>query len=132
MNAVQGTRSRERRHATAHRFEMTVTATENASLIRVAGPLDVHYSRTFLEKARPLCAGEKRVILDLRNTDYVDSAGVRALIELDHRLGSGKGELRLVVMPSSRVERVLSLLKLLERFRVHPTLTEAWIEKLPD
>ena len=95
-------------------------------MVRVTGPLDIQHSSEFLEELRPLCDHPRVVVVDLRSADYVDSSGVRALMQLDERLSATKGELRLVIQPESRVARVLTLLRLIEQLRVYPSPAEAW------
>jgi anti-anti-sigma regulatory factor len=55
-------------------------------------------------------------LVDLRRAPWVDSAGVRALLQLQEELRAGDGELRLLLQPGSRVERTLSLLRLTPLF----------------
>ena len=47
------------------------------------------------------------LVIDLSNVSYLDSAGVRMLAELDHRLGWRAQILRVVAPESSRSRRVL-------------------------
>lgn len=69
----------------------------------------------------------RRVVLDLRTADYLDSQGVRALLRLQDGLRAAGGELRLVCRPGSSVERVLRLLQLEEAFPVFTGVQDAWI-----
>ena len=46
-------------------------------------------------------------MIDLSNVSYLDSAGVRMLAELDHRLGWRAQALRVVAPETSRSRRVL-------------------------
>ena len=47
------------------------------------------------------------LVIDLSNVSYLDSAGVRMLAELDHRLGWRAQSLRVVAPETSRSRRVL-------------------------
>ena len=47
------------------------------------------------------------LVIDLSNVSYLDSAGVRMLAELDHRLGWRAQALRVVAPETSRSRRVL-------------------------
>jgi anti-anti-sigma factor len=49
------------------------------------------------------------LVLDLTDTSYLDSAGVRILFDLARRLRTRRQELRLVVPPEGVVRRVLVL-----------------------
>ena len=95
-------------------------------LARLSGPLDAEASQRLLERLRPLCASRK-LVLDLRWASFVDSQGVRALLELHDLLHQAHGELRLVVQPRSGVARTLTLLQLNTHFRLFPSASEAWI-----
>lgn len=88
-------------------------------------PLDLEHSGAFLDRARALCRTCHCLVVNLDAAEFVDSAGVRALLALAGELETAGKELRLVVRPGSRVERTLSLLRLLERFHTCRTLEEA-------
>jgi anti-anti-sigma factor len=49
------------------------------------------------------------LVIDLSNVSYLDSAGVRMLAELDHRLGWRAQALRVVAPETSRSRRVLAI-----------------------
>jgi anti-anti-sigma factor len=98
-------------------------------LVRMEGPLDQEHARGFLTCARSFCQGARRVLLDVRRLRFVDSAGVRALLELQSEVENTQGTLRLAVQPGSRVARTLSLLQLLGRFGIGDLETEAWLNQ---
>jgi anti-anti-sigma factor len=107
-------------------FDLRVVESGGMVLGRVAGPLDVEHAPEFLARLQALCDTRRRLVVDLRRADYVDSAGVRALLKVQELLEPSGGELRLVVLPGSRVERTLRLLQLLQRFRVYESASAAW------
>lgn len=129
--AVAGMTPIDERRLAAHHFEVSVTGGERHSMVRVSGPLDIQSTPQLLEKVLPLCGPGRRLVLDLRTADYVDSSGVRGMMEVEERLAADRGELRLVVQPGSRVERVLNLLHLTNRFHLYNSSSEAWQEKTP-
>ena len=49
------------------------------------------------------------LVIDLSDVSYLDSAGVRMLAELDHRLGWRAQALRVVAPEASRSRRVLAI-----------------------
>jgi anti-sigma B factor antagonist len=57
------------------------------------------------------CVGDDApgLVIDLSDTTYLDSAGVRILFDLARRLRTRRQELRLVVPPEGVVRRVLVL-----------------------
>jgi anti-sigma B factor antagonist len=64
------------------------------------------------------------LVIDLSNVSYLDSAGVRMLAELDHRLGWRAQALRVVAPETSRSRRVLAIAGL-ERVLSMDTSVEA-------
>lgn len=120
----------DERKVARDQFEVQVSGGERASMVRVTGPLDIQHTPRFLEKVLPLCRAGRRVVVDLHGADYADSSGIRGLMQLEERLGSEHGELRLVVRAGSRVERVIDLLRLRDRLNVYTSTAEAWAEKL--
>ncbi len=90
-------------------------------LARVRGEVDLSNAplvREQLLDAIPNTA--KALVLDLSDTDYLDSSGVRLIFELAERLGRRGQELELVVPDASAVMRVLVLT---EVHRVVPMAT---------
>ena len=110
----------------AQSFELRLAETGKQVLVRVDGPLDVEHSPEFLRKLQPLCGSARRVVADLRRADYIDSAGVRALLKLQGQLRPNQGELVLVVDPGSRAMRTLKLLRLDNQFRMFDRASDAW------
>lgn len=92
----------------------------------VVQPLDVAGAVPLLEQARRLSQNCRCLVVDLARAEFVDSAGVRALLEIATELESRGRELRLVLKPGSRVERTFKLLCLMQRFQVFPDLKSAW------
>ena len=110
-------------------FELTLVESGCMLMARVDGPLDIQTTAGFLERLQPCCAPGRRLVLDLREAEYIDSTGVRALLLLQERLEAVQGEIRLVVRPGSRVVRTLTLLDLQERFAFYESASEAWTRR---
>jgi anti-sigma B factor antagonist len=108
------------------RFEVQISETGQSALALVRGPLDQDTAPRLRTRLAGYLHGARRVVIDLRQADYVDSSGVRALLTLHKDLEADSGELRLVVEPGSRVERVIKLLQLQGHFHVYETASEAW------
>lgn len=113
--------------AAALPHDLRVVEAGRMILARLSGPLDAEHSQRLMERLRPLCAPSRKLVLDLRWTNFVDSAGVRALLELQDQLHAAHGELRLVVQPRSSVARTFKLLQLHTYFSMFPSASEAWI-----
>jgi anti-anti-sigma factor len=110
-------------------FEVRARQAGRMALAEVTGPLDREHSPVLLERIRPLCDTARRVVLDLRRTEFIDSDAVRALLELRDGMEARGGELRLVVRPGSRVRRTLFLLGLDQRLDLHDSIVDAWIRQ---
>lgn len=65
------------------------------------------------------------VVLDLSETTYLDSTGVRLLFELTQRLHARRRQLRLVVTDEALVRRVILLTKLDEQVPLHDSVEDA-------
>jgi len=111
-------------------FEAKVSETGRGVLVRVRGPLDLYYSAAFLLQVSRHTSAGKNVVVDLREAQYVDSSGIRALLQMQKELDAAHGDLRLVVTPGGRVERVIKLLQLDGHFQLFGTAGEAWSTQL--
>lgn len=96
------------------------------ALLGVADQLDLMNSEPFLDRARSLARSSRCVIVDLTRASFVDSNGVRALLQLAEELEADDKQLRLVVTPGSRAGRTLGLLRLIGRLAAFPTLEDAF------
>jgi anti-anti-sigma factor len=65
------------------------------------------------------------LIVDLTQTQYLDSTGVRLLFELAERLQGRRQQLRLVVDDGALVRRVVVLTRLDQRVPLDPTVEAA-------
>ncbi len=110
-------------------FGVRVIEAGRMVLARVIGPLDAEGINEFLERVRPYSNASRRVVVDLRRADFVDSAGIRGLLQLHTKLEAQKGQMRLVVRPASRVERTLQLLQLQNHFHIYGTVLAAWVRR---
>lgn len=65
------------------------------------------------------------LVLDLTDTTYLDSTGVRLLFELAERLQGRRQELRLVINEGALVHRVVMLTELHQRVPLDATVAQA-------
>lgn len=110
-------------------FGLKVLEAGKRVLATVTGPLDQASVPHLLGRLEPLCPGSRRMIIDLRRADFLDSSGVRALLHLRDALQASAGELRLVVQPDGRVARTLKLLRLQDQFTTHTSSVDAWLRR---
>jgi len=80
------------------------------SVCEVRGELDASNVEHVLERVTESMGSEAPgMVLDLTNTSYLDSAGVRILFELARRLRGRRQELRISVPSEGVIRRVLVL-----------------------
>jgi anti-anti-sigma factor len=97
-----------------------------APVVRIRGEIDLSNTaaiRTEVIDALP--HGAPGLVLDLSDTTYLDSSGVRLLFDLAERLQSRRQRLGLVVTEAALVRRVLVLTKLDDAVPLHETVDEA-------
>ena len=95
------------------RFGVTVAATDGVVRVAVVGDLDCA-SAPRLRQVLDGVADDRRAVVDLRSTEFVDCAGISALVVAYERRRQLGGELVLEA-PSTAARRVLQLTGLAER-----------------
>ena len=90
-------------------MEVIVVEPGPRTLAKLEGPIDAENVAAFQRWLAPLCIPCQKLGLDVRHADFVDSAGVRALLWLQERLEVVSGELLLLVKRGSGIDRTLSL-----------------------
>jgi anti-anti-sigma factor len=93
----------------AHVETKTVDGVE---VVRVAGEVDLSNADLVRDAIGAVIPERREVVLDLTDTEYLDSAGVAMLFRLAQRLGYNRQELQLVVPTDATVRAVLRLTKL--------------------
>jgi anti-anti-sigma factor len=68
---------------------------------------------------------QHRLIVDLTNVTYLDSAGINLLFAVGGEVRARQQELHLVVAPDSPIRRMLVIVGADRSFPVHPSLAEA-------
>ena len=89
---------------------------DGESAVLVRGDLDVAVGVEFVRAVDEVLAGDgssTRVVVDLGNVDFIDSSGLRALLQLRQNYG----ERVQVGTVSAAVQRLLELTGTLEHFR---------------
>jgi anti-sigma B factor antagonist len=98
-------------------FTTTLTSADNA-LISLTGELDLSGAPPLEEEIAELAArdGVRRVVLDLRELEFMDSSGLRTVALAERRLSAAGRELVLVRGPEL-VQRVFSITRMDEHLR---------------
>lgn len=117
---------------TAIGFEISVDDTRDAlSLIVLSGELDLATSPKLAGAIAGLAERQHPVVLDVTDVSFVDSSGVRALIEADQRLAT-LGRQLVLLRPSPALLRLLELVDLRSRFREIDGLDPASLARLTE
>jgi anti-anti-sigma factor len=108
-------------------LRIKVTACGRIGYARVWGPLDVATIVPLKNHIlNVLNHGCRALILDLSGVQFVDSEGVRALLQLRDEAEKRRARLRVVVPVGSRVDRTLRLLRFDSLFPIFRSVTAAW------
>jgi anti-anti-sigma factor len=101
-------------------------AERGTQVVRVVGDLEGAHgpvlARVPADTAPP---PPRRRILDLTETTFIDSAGIRALLEVGNATTDAGGEIVLVIAADSYFRHLLEVRGVLHRFRVVATREEA-------
>jgi anti-sigma B factor antagonist len=86
------------------------------AVLTVRGELDAYSSPGLEDQVSRLIADQvQEVVLDLSETAFLDSSGLRAILTAQRRLGENHGELKLR-RPSEPVTRLLEITGLTDHF----------------
>jgi anti-sigma B factor antagonist/stage II sporulation protein AA (anti-sigma F factor antagonist) len=106
--------------------ELDVEQRERGPVVRIRGEIDLSNASIvraeILDALSHTAAG---IVLDLTETTYLDSSGVRLLFDLAERLQARRQRLALVVTEAALVRRVLVLTKLDDAVPLHEELDDA-------
>jgi anti-anti-sigma factor len=98
----------------------------DVQIVRLAGEVDISNAARLegdISDAVPNDAAA--LVLDLSETDYLDSAGIRMLFELAQRLAGRRQSLAVVVPPDSLVRHSLVVTELEQAVPMHDSLDAA-------
>ena len=105
--------------------KITTKEYKRVDLIQVDGRIDSSTAPQ-LEQAltKIIDEGRYRIVVDLSETDFMSSAGLREIVTALKKAKRGAGDLRLA-QPSDRVREVLEMAGLDTIFRIFSTQAEA-------
>jgi anti-anti-sigma factor len=106
-----------------------VSTVEGAAVVTVDGELDMATAGRLVGAVAELPGGHEPVVLDLSNVSFLDSSGVRALLEVSDRATDGGRPIGLL-RPSVAVTRLLDLVGLRSRCAEIGDLERATLELL--
>ena len=96
---------------------LTTDTEGDRAVIAIKGELDAYTAPGVEEQIANLVGrGINNIVLDLSETGFLDSSGLRAILTAHRRLASGEGSLALR-NPSEPVTRLLEITGLTDHFR---------------
>lgn len=97
---------------------------QRTRVVAVSGDLDLAASATLWDLVEPLLAADGVVVLDGTGLDFLDSSGLRVLLQ-SHRIATERGADFRLVAPQPAVQRVLELAGASGRLAEHATVAAA-------
>ena len=102
-------------------FDLTIEQREDFVLLAPSGELDISTGMRFEEELQRVEAGgPERIVVDLRQLEFMDSTGIRILIGADSRARDARRRLQLI-RGNEMLQRVLHVTRLDERFEIVET-----------
>jgi anti-anti-sigma factor len=110
-------------------MEVTEARVGNATTLRIVGRVDSSVSAILEERVREVVSRDGYIIVDLRDMNYVSSAGLRSFIVLAKH---ARGKNQTIALSGMRedVAEIFEISGLLELFSIYPSV-EAAIAALP-
>lgn len=103
---------------------LTSSDHEYAQVIHVDdGRLDASVAIQFKEDFRGLTSGDKDVILEMSNVEFLDSSGLGSIVAVFKAMGSERAMALAGLQPT--VEKVMTLTRMNTVFAIFPTLEDA-------
>ena len=107
------------------RLETVVRDACGISVLGVTGEIDVHTAKEFKEAVDALIgAGQKHVVLDMRQVTYMDSSGFGTLLSATKRVRPRGGSVNLAGCTSA-INRIMHITRLDSIFGVFDSVEEA-------
>ncbi|HLF03029.1 MAG TPA: STAS domain-containing protein [Anaerolineales bacterium] len=106
-------------------MDITTRDHKRASVIRITGRVDSNTSSVLDAKLKEYISANKvHIVLEMDETDFISSAGVRALISAQKAVKPRGGQV-VLAKPSEKVRDVLKLAALESLFPVYETTEDA-------
>ena len=106
-----------------HPFDVSVEDRDRVSVVRVQGEVDAATAPRVGETVTPLLAGGNRVVLDLRDVDFMDLHGLAVIIRATRQARSDGGSFA-ISRPAPCVERLVALVHAEGDVRILPDATD--------
>ena len=102
----------------------TTIANGGVAVVIIVGRLDSETSPMLDTELTKVVGGNVKLVLDLKDVEYMSSAGIRAIVKAAQTAQKSGGGVRLACAPES-VKTILYTVGLLEKVQTYPTVNEA-------
>ena len=107
------------------RLETDIRNINGTRILDVAGEIDVYTATKFRESIETILnAGQKHVIINMANVNYMDSSGFGALLSATKKLKPIGGSVNLIKC-SSAIDRILKITRLDTIFDTYDSVDDA-------
>ena len=96
-------------------MSLTITQSDGFCTLKLEGALAIFRIAEFHKQLLEECQDRQVVVLDLHDTDELDTAGIQLLLSLEKQLKKNAGSLSLVGM-NEQVSKTLEIYNLLTHF----------------
>jgi len=124
-----------REHESAGSFEglrddavKGVVTRDGAVVVQLSGELDLHNAEDVRRALLEATPGDRRVVVDLTDVEFVDSTALGVLVEARSRLDDGRRFL--LASPGAEIRRALEVSGLDRHFSVHESVEAALAAEL--
>lgn len=105
-------------------MHVSETRSGNATILRITGRVDSSVAKTLEQKVMELASRDGAIIVDLREMNYVSSAGLRSFIVLAKHARAKNQTIALCGM-SEEVAEIFEISGLMELFTIYDTVENA-------
>ncbi|HKJ38607.1 MAG TPA: STAS domain-containing protein [Anaerolineales bacterium] len=105
-------------------FSITSERKEDITIVTVSGRVDSATSKTMDAELEKLIPTDKKVVLNLKNVEFLSSAGVRAIVKALKTAKKTRGGLKLASIPD-HIAEILQTLGMMELMEAYPSVEEA-------
>lgn len=106
-------------------MDMNVRQEDDITIVCPNGRIDVNTRSEFLGSVVQIIdTGSKKLLLDLSKTDYMSSAGIRALLEIADHAKTNGGKF-IICSPSDSICELFQIVHIETHIQVYPTEFDA-------
>ena len=105
-------------------FSVTSELNGDVMIVTVSGRVDSVTAATLDTELGKIAHNNKKIVLDLKDVEYMSSAGIRAIVKVLQSAKKAKGGAKLANIPGNVVE-VLETVGMLQIVEAFPTVDEA-------